>query len=351
MFVGDLMLTLTGCDKAKWAAKEKYTAKLLGFLQMHKQSLVLFLSINTNGSVQEMQRDMAEFKQLLSSVLQAIPDLAERMATVSVPIYHDSDLRAARAHAPADPDVNVNTIRSWASIFSTETSRSLRRVLFDRRLGQPAMYGERPLLNSSSSTVHTARTGDSNDTDTDTIRSMTSIRTTDAVRSRRFTFDRCLRSTRVYRMSFRNSSSSAIVTEHTLDSAFSQLLGLSLAQISNISVIRLPVYTVELSNGYVYDEAQASAVKDVSIPALSLNRTPASVPKIFAGKDSDSDSTISAFSRSRPLSLGRQSMVPTYRPASASDRRRFSLLSSVFFTWKAPPIDTVSVAYDDELLY
>ena len=58
-----------------------------------------------------------------------------------------------------------------------------------------------------------------------------------------------LNGTRVYRMANRNTSTS---TFKTITSLFSQLSGQSLSEISDISVIRLPVYALELNNGDLY---------------------------------------------------------------------------------------------------
>ncbi|KAI5842788.1 hypothetical protein BZA05DRAFT_190635 [Tricharina praecox] len=97
--------------------------------------------------------------------------------------------------------------------------------------------------------------------DANTIRSGAASFLTTATKKyfRRFMFERSLSETRVYRRAFRNYSTASVRTVDTAGSRFSQLTGLSLAQISKISVIRLPVYSVELNNGDVYDEVQGSS--------------------------------------------------------------------------------------------
>ena len=58
-----------------------------------------------------------------------------------------------------------------------------------------------------------------------------------------------LNGTRVYKMANKNTSTTTFKTKN---SSFSQLSGRSLSEISDISVIRLPVYALELNNGGLY---------------------------------------------------------------------------------------------------
>ena len=58
-----------------------------------------------------------------------------------------------------------------------------------------------------------------------------------------------LNSTRVYRMANKNTSTTTFKTKY---SSFSQLSGRSLSEVSNISIIHLPVYALEINNGGLY---------------------------------------------------------------------------------------------------
>ena len=84
--------------------------------------------------------------------------------------------------------------------------------------------------------------------------SIFSARTTHSLRSlcESLNLDIVLNSTRVYKMANRNTSTTTFKTKH---SSFSQLSGRSLSEISDISVIRLPVYTLELNNGDLYQRS------------------------------------------------------------------------------------------------
>ena len=64
-------------------------------------------------------------------------------------------------------------------------------------------------------------------------------------------FESILGKTRVYRRADRNASTNSFKSIH---SSWSQLSGLTLADISDLSVICLPVYTSELSNAYLYQQ-------------------------------------------------------------------------------------------------
>ena len=64
-------------------------------------------------------------------------------------------------------------------------------------------------------------------------------------------FESILGKTRVYRRANRNTSTNSF---NTTRSSWSELSGLSLADISDISVIRLPVYLSELSNADLYQQ-------------------------------------------------------------------------------------------------
>jgi len=80
-------------------------------------------------------------------------------------------------------------------------------------------------------------------------------------------FERTLVRTRVYKNATRNVSIDSFHTADTTDSRWSQFSGLSLAQISNISVICLPVYTAELHNGHMYSQIsdESSGPKDIAV--------------------------------------------------------------------------------------
>ena len=64
-------------------------------------------------------------------------------------------------------------------------------------------------------------------------------------------FESILGETRVYRRADRNASTNSF---KTVRSSWSQLSGLTLADVSDLSVICLPVYASELSNAYLYQQ-------------------------------------------------------------------------------------------------
>ncbi|KAI5850887.1 hypothetical protein BZA05DRAFT_399098, partial [Tricharina praecox] len=190
-------------DRVKWAAKDQDIAKILRNLQMHKTSLSLLLSVYTCSSTQQLQNDMAEMKQLMATVLQTNPDLSERMS-------------AATSFVGV---VAASSVRSRASVFSSASVRSFRRIL-----------GE----------------------------------------------------TRLYRNAARNSSSNSFKTIGTAESNWSQLTGVSLDQISNISVIFLPIYPLELNNGDMYEQRKSrdNLAQLLSITGEGLQRLQQSSSKM-----------------------------------------------------------------------
>ena len=84
--------------------------------------------------------------------------------------------------------------------------------------------------------------------------SVSSTSTTHTLRSlcESLKLESILNSTRVYRMANKNTSTTTFKTKY---SSFSQLSGRSLSQISDMSVIRLPVYALELNNGGLYQRS------------------------------------------------------------------------------------------------
>jgi len=90
--------------------------------------------------------------------------------------------------------------------------------------------------------------------------------------------DKTFAKTRVYRNARRNVSTDSFNTTDTGLSRWSQLSGLSLGEISNVSIICLPVYTVELNNGQVYQQVMGRAADGkvrsgmVSLPRLQSLR-------------------------------------------------------------------------------
>ncbi|KAI5850901.1 hypothetical protein BZA05DRAFT_453445, partial [Tricharina praecox] len=170
---------------------------------MHKTSLSLLLSVYTCSSTQKLQNDMAELKQLMATVLQTNPDLSERMS-------------AATSFVGV---VAASSVRSRASVFSSASVRSFRRIL-----------GE----------------------------------------------------TRLYRNAARNSSSNSFKTIGTAESNWSQLTGVSLDQISNISVIFLPIYPLELNNGDMYEQRKSrdNLAQLLSITGEGLQRLQQSSSKM-----------------------------------------------------------------------
>jgi len=85
--------------------------------------------------------------------------------------------------------------------------------------------------------------------------------------------DKTLAKTQVYRNARRNLSTDSFNTTATGNSRWSQLSGLSLGEISNVSIICLPVYIVELNNGQVYQQVLGkTADGKVTRDILTLQR-------------------------------------------------------------------------------
>lgn len=114
----------------------------------------------------------------------------------------------------------------------------------------------------SRTVIHTAASGgaDTSPGDNDDVSSVSSKSSALSTRSERFShrfsieFERSLVQSRVYRNASRNSSNGSFMSNQTSDSRWSHLTGLSMTQISTISVVCLPVYSSELSNGHMYQQ-------------------------------------------------------------------------------------------------
>jgi len=97
--------------------------------------------------------------------------------------------------------------------------------------------------------------------DSSTIRSVSTVATVNSLRSSVvLSFEGTLAKARVYQRAARNTSTHSFKTIITSESKWSQLSGLSLSQISDISVVRLPIFIHELQNSQLLqcNEAQTS---------------------------------------------------------------------------------------------
>ena len=97
----------------------------------------------------------------------------------------------------------------------------------------------------SSHSIYSVHTASSVGTASSTIHTFQSV-----------AFESILGKTRVYRRAGRNTSTNSF---KTIRSSWSQLSGLTLADVSDISVICLPVCVSELSNAYLYQEGPKTA--------------------------------------------------------------------------------------------
>lgn len=73
-------------------------------------------------------------------------------------------------------------------------------------------------------------------------------------------FEKTLVKSRVYKKVTRKTSIDSFHTTDTMSTQWSQVSGLSLAQLSNISIVCLPVYIVELNNGHMYQQKAPSGI-------------------------------------------------------------------------------------------
>lgn len=131
-----------------------------------------------------------------------------------------------------------------------------------------------------------------------TITSYMSIASNRSATIYHLTFEKVLFKTRVYKNALRNGSRSTISLPGHRGSSWSILSGISLAEISNISILSLPLSASELFNPQWYDETTSHATPASFIPTdqdqqpLARRRRPRSnsafasaamVPSIVAG--------------------------------------------------------------------
>ena len=117
-------------------------------------------------------------------------------------------------------------------------------------------------------------------------RSKSSVRTESSARHilPSSAFESILGTARVYRRADRNDSTNSFKTIH---SSWSQLSGLTLADISDLSVICLPVYASELSNAYLYrpepERPKTTGISGMMVSGRQLERVRQASGRIRTG--------------------------------------------------------------------
>lgn len=136
------------------------------------------------------------------------------------------------------------------------------------------------------------------DHDASSSRSVATVATINNLRvSMTFSFERILAKARVYRNANRNTSTQSFKTIITSDTKWSQLSGLSLSQISNISVICLPVNTHELGNSHIVRSMETdSGGESIGLHQVAAMGDSAMVRLLGANKDYNNEIGRTAFS-------------------------------------------------------
>ncbi|KAI5842338.1 ankyrin repeat-containing domain protein [Tricharina praecox] len=194
-------------DRVRWATKEKELTRIVRNLQSHKTSVSGLLSIVTakQASTARKQARLArEDLKSLVAILLSVPTLSERMASFATPSManHPSSIFTESPSGPRGAPTSFSRVcrgKKWLLTFH-EVERPLSTFLL--------------------------------------------------------TCEPILAKTWVYQKAARNASTQSLDTIRTTGSGWSQFSGVSLDKMSNLSVIRLPVYAVELVNGDVYQQGQ-----------------------------------------------------------------------------------------------
>jgi hypothetical protein len=136
------------------------------------------------------------------------------------------------------------------------------------------------------------------DQDASSSRSVATLATINNLRvSMTFSFEGILAKARVYRNANRNRSTQSFKTIITSDTKWSQLSGLSLSQISNISVICLPVNTHELGNSHIVRSMETdSGSESIGLHQAAAMGDSAMVRLLGADKDYNDEIGRTAFS-------------------------------------------------------
>ncbi|KAI5781264.1 ankyrin repeat-containing domain protein [Geopyxis carbonaria] len=214
--------TLNAWDRAKWAQKDSNIRRIIGDLERIKSSLNMMVTIYTCRSTQEAQSQILKITKLIEILLKSNPPLARRMSNFSFNFDFNFD------NLPhVDDDSDTLTIRS-ANSFKSELNPARPETL-------ESGYAEEH---------HSVR------------------------RSSVFTitnFEDCLNKTRVYVNAFRNSSTNTFVSLNTSSSHWSQLSGVTVSQVSNVSFIHLPVAISELVDPTIWVAPRTYVTRSSSV--------------------------------------------------------------------------------------
>ncbi|KAF8253427.1 hypothetical protein K440DRAFT_251340 [Wilcoxina mikolae CBS 423.85] len=193
-------------DRVRWAQKEADLGNLLERLEVHKTSLGLILTILLCHSNAEAEKSTSHLTAQVEKLVESNERLMALVQEARPQSYHDHE-----EDAESIPPVDSHILR------------------FDERTMVTVV------VEPQSSTHNFKISGQ---------QSMESIITSPV----RFSFEDTLYKTRVYTRTVLNSTTNSFKSAQTIGSKWTQLTGLSLAQISNISVIHLPICASDIPN-------------------------------------------------------------------------------------------------------
>ncbi|KAI9713740.1 MAG: hypothetical protein M1812_006578 [Candelaria pacifica] len=187
---------MSSLDRVKWAMKESSIAAIVQRLQTHKASITLMLTILDCRSNDEAQQSMNRLCNLFEQFLQTNEDMSKRLRTLEAGPKAQENTIKSSVHDDEDDSEEASTITPVAS--SQENSQDVPR----------SAYG--------------------------------------------FAFDEDLQNSKVYKRTLYSNSGESLVSSAARTTASSVLSGLSLADVSVVSVYALPVYANEISNRQFY---------------------------------------------------------------------------------------------------
>lgn len=185
-------------SRIAWMKKEPVLARLCLRLNSSKQSLILMLTTLTCASVDQATTSVETLTSLVRDLVQNNQDLYSRILNL---------------------ESSQRTIRPTASLKEAEDEDDVSTIQSPRKASDPTLEEERE------STVTAVK---------------------------EFTFERDLRQSRAYARVMWRDSLMSLQSSTAPSFGWSCLSGLSLANVSNISVISLPIVATELTNAQHY---------------------------------------------------------------------------------------------------
>ncbi|KAM0794156.1 G-protein alpha subunit-domain-containing protein [Usnea florida] len=244
--------TMSAIARLRWIKNEEKIDKILTHIRASKSSLSLILTIFTCASTQAAQSSILNLTSTVDQILQTSEDVSRRVASIetryAIPSrYPDSMLR------PAPKDDDTSTIISLAQDYWDHDT-------FAQSIRQNGDHEQ-----SLSKLVDVASSSTPNGQIPYREQHPSS-----SVGRQGVLFDPSLESelyaSRVYsRNTHRHSMSSALSTGNSTG-GLSFLSGLSISQISSLSLFSLPIYCQELWNPQLYETSQHSG-RSVSLVA------------------------------------------------------------------------------------